>query len=116
MPEILSCLIRKLGQQFSIVSTISIYLLLLNIPSIAQDSLILLTDTIIDATVQIQTPPDDGIPVDSDIIGQGQTLFKNNCAVCHAVHEQVVGPALAGVHERRPLPWLQSWFSHGFRQ
>src|SRR5688500_6922018 len=40
----------------------------------------------------------------------GETLFKNNCAACHAASaEVVVGPGLAGVTQRRPEDWLISW-------
>jgi mono/diheme cytochrome c family protein len=39
----------------------------------------------------------------------GDALFKNNCAQCHAVNEQVVGPALAGITKRRPVSWLIPW-------
>lgn len=39
----------------------------------------------------------------------GDALFKANCAQCHAVNELVVGPALAGIDKRRPLPWLIKW-------
>lgn len=42
----------------------------------------------------------------------GETLFKGNCAQCHAVNEVVVGPALAGLHERRPVSWLIPWIKN----
>ncbi len=112
MPEILSWLIHRPGHLFSIHFSLSICFFLFHISSHAQDSLILSTDTIIDTSTQAQSPPDDGIPLDVEIISQGETLFKNNCAVCHGVYEQVVGPALAGIHERRPLPWLQSFIKN----
>jgi mono/diheme cytochrome c family protein len=48
----------------------------------------------------------DSIPSDPAIIQAGQTLFKNNCAVCHNVQQQVVGPALKSVYERRTVPWI----------
>jgi len=54
----------------------------------------------------------DGLPVDEEAISNGKTLFQNNCKVCHAIHEQVVGPALKDVHERRPLPWLLSFIKN----
>ncbi|MBC8084249.1 MAG: cytochrome c, partial [Hymenobacter sp.] len=28
---------------------------------------------------------------------------------CHALHDVVVGPALAGLHARRPEKWLLAW-------
>ena len=48
----------------------------------------------------------DGIPTDEAVISQGESLFNNNCTVCHAINQQVVGPALKNVHERQDLPWL----------
>lgn len=30
----------------------------------------------------------------------GKDLFERNCAMCHAVNQKVVGPALAGVENR----------------
>ncbi len=48
----------------------------------------------------------DGIPTDDAIVSQGESLYNNNCTVCHAINQVVVGPALKNVHERRELPWL----------
>ena len=42
----------------------------------------------------------------------GDALFKGNCAQCHAVHEQVVGPALRDIEKRRPEKWLQGWIKN----
>ncbi|WP_331144665.1 cytochrome c [Hymenobacter sp.] len=42
----------------------------------------------------------------------GETLFKGNCAQCHAVNEVVVGPALGGLHMRRPVAWLIPWIKN----
>ncbi len=49
---------------------------------------------------------DNGIPTTPEAISEGENLFSSNCAVCHAIDAQIVGPALQGVTERRPLPWL----------
>ena len=46
---------------------------------------------------------------EADAIKVGDALFKNNCAQCHAVHDKVVGPALAGITKRRPIAWLVPW-------
>jgi mono/diheme cytochrome c family protein len=54
----------------------------------------------------------DGIPTDEAAINNGKSLFTNNCTVCHAINDQVVGPALKDVHERRDLPWLQSFIKN----
>lgn len=48
----------------------------------------------------------DEIPEDVQSITEGQTLFSQHCNVCHAVGQQVIGPALASVHNRRPIDWL----------
>ena len=42
-------------------------------------------------------------------VAAGDVLFKSNCAQCHAVNEQVVGPALAGITKRRPMSWILPW-------
>jgi mono/diheme cytochrome c family protein len=39
----------------------------------------------------------------------GRKLFKSNCGACHKLDKKVVGPALAGVTERRTSEWLLSW-------
>ncbi|BDC99805.1 c-type cytochrome [Persicobacter psychrovividus] len=54
----------------------------------------------------------DGLPTDEASISAGKSLFENNCTVCHAVHEVVVGPALKNVHERRPLEWLHAFIKN----
>lgn len=41
---------------------------------------------------------------------KGETIFKNNCAQCHAVTDEVVvGPGLKGATTRRDMPWLTKW-------
>ncbi|WP_181304062.1 c-type cytochrome [Rufibacter sp. XAAS-G3-1] len=37
---------------------------------------------------------------------KGKAIFDGNCAACHAVQEQVVGPALKDVHKRRDEKWI----------
>ncbi|KAA3437127.1 c-type cytochrome [Rufibacter hautae] len=37
---------------------------------------------------------------------KGKAVFDANCAACHAVQEQVVGPALKDVHKRRDEKWI----------
>jgi mono/diheme cytochrome c family protein len=58
---------------------------------------------------QTPTQAADGLPTDEAIIAQGQSLFRQNCTVCHAINDIVVGPALGGVHTRRSTPWLISF-------
>jgi mono/diheme cytochrome c family protein len=49
---------------------------------------------------------------DAAAIAAGDALFKGNCAQCHAVNEQVVGPALGGITKRRPISWILPWIKN----
>jgi mono/diheme cytochrome c family protein len=111
MPEEICRLINKSGRRIIAVILLTVNLFFPQNYSLAQDSFPTSADTTASSSAQVQDQgaPTDGIPTDLSIIQQGQILFKNNCAVCHAVHEQVVGPALAGVYERRPLSWIESF-------
>jgi cytochrome c oxidase cbb3-type subunit 3 len=40
---------------------------------------------------------------------KGKAVFDTNCAVCHSVTEQVVGPALKDVHKRRDEKWITNF-------
>ncbi|WP_323756701.1 c-type cytochrome [Roseivirga sp.] len=52
----------------------------------------------------------DKIPTDEAIIKNGEDLFKEYiCNSCHAVDKKVVGPALAGVYDRRDVDWILSF-------
>ncbi|MCS7019672.1 MAG: cytochrome c3 family protein [Cytophagales bacterium] len=53
-----------------------------------------------------------GLSADQAVIEQGKGLFNANCKQCHAVHEKVVGPALAKVYERRTIPWLINFIKY----
>jgi mono/diheme cytochrome c family protein len=55
------------------------------------------------------------IPTDEGIISQGRTLYNNNCAVCHAIERQLVGPALKNVHERQSVDWLKAFIINSQR-
>jgi len=39
----------------------------------------------------------------------GEQLFKQNCKACHRIHEEVIGPALYGITERRPKKWIYAF-------
>ena len=49
---------------------------------------------------------------DAAAIAAGDALFKGNCTQCHAINEQVVGPALSGITKRRPISWLIPWIKN----
>ncbi|PWJ60151.1 mono/diheme cytochrome c family protein [Dyadobacter jejuensis] len=43
-------------------------------------------------------------------VAHGETVFKNNCAQCHAItDERVVGPGLKGATSRNDMAWLTKW-------
>jgi cytochrome c2 len=71
----------------------SIFFILLHTNSFSQDSA--------DSTASAR--------LNQELIDAGATLFKNNCQVCHEVHEVKVGPALANITDRRPLEWIKSF-------
>jgi hypothetical protein len=48
-------------------------------------------------------------------VAAGETLFKNNCQVCHEIHEAKVGPALANITDRRPIEWIKSFILNSQR-
>lgn len=47
--------------------------------------------------------------LNADLVSAGAVLFKNNCQVCHEVHEQKVGPALADVTTRQTPEWIKKF-------
>ena len=75
------------------------------------------TDTDIQADQAPQdVPAQEGeIPESEEVIALGKQLFTGNCTVCHALNEVVVGPALAGIHERRPVPWIKEFIVNSQR-
>lgn len=46
--------------------------------------------------------------IDDDMAEAGEALFVANCAACHKLDERYVGPALAGVTERRSPEWIMN--------
>jgi mono/diheme cytochrome c family protein len=50
------------------------------------------------------------ISTDPAAISAGKALFDANCKTCHRIDKKLVGPALAGVHERAPsIDWIKSF-------
>lgn len=45
-------------------------------------------------------------PQEQEIDHPGQKIFKANCTPCHRIHQKLIGPALAGVLERRDSLWV----------
>jgi cytochrome c2 len=54
--------------------------------------------------------PGAAAPAGGGDAAKGETIFKNNCAQCHAVtDERVVGPGLKGASGRHDFAWLSKW-------
>ncbi len=49
---------------------------------------------------------------DQSIVKNGESLFKGNCTVCHAIDEVVIGPALRDIHERRNEEWIYAFIKN----
>ena len=47
-------------------------------------------------------------PIDESLAAEGQELFKLKCSACHKISKRFVGPALAGVTERRTPEWIMN--------
>lgn len=59
------------------------------------------------------TAQDAAAPAADGDAAAGETLFKNNCAQCHAVTDEViVGPGMKGIEERRDFAWLKKWINN----
>jgi mono/diheme cytochrome c family protein len=43
---------------------------------------------------------------------EGKKLFKSLCASCHKLDKKLVGPALAGIEEKRTNEWLKAWIKN----
>ena len=55
---------------------------------------------------------DDSPSFDESVVKNGESLFKGNCTVCHAIDEVVIGPALRDVHERRDQEWIYAFIKN----
>lgn len=52
----------------------------------------------------------DAVPTDEAIIAKGEQLFSEwACNTCHKVDQKLVGPALAGVYDRRSIDWIYAF-------
>jgi mono/diheme cytochrome c family protein len=46
--------------------------------------------------------------IDAAMATRGEELFKNLCSACHKMDKKFVGPAVAGVTERRSPEWIMN--------
>ena len=82
----------------------------------AQDAAAVKKEGVVPGATAAATPATIAAPAtgggDAAAIAAGDALFKGNCTQCHAIGEQVVGPALSGITKRRPISWLIPWIKN----
>lgn len=52
------------------------------------------------------------VSFDQNIVSNGESLFKGNCTVCHAINDVLIGPALRDVHERQSEEWIYAFIKN----
>ncbi|MGK7397088.1 MAG: c-type cytochrome [Candidatus Cyclobacteriaceae bacterium M3_2C_046] len=69
-------------------------------PAPAQiDSLAYLADSVMEIK-------ENRLPKTAYAISHGRELFQRHCNACHMISHELIGPALASISNKRPLPWL----------
>lgn len=46
--------------------------------------------------------------IDETMAGKGKKLFNNECASCHRIQDESMGPALGGVLQKRSPQWVMN--------
>lgn len=67
---------------------------------------------VVEDAVAPATQVPDEVPSDAASVARGRDLFGQHCSVCHMVEKQLIGPALASVHNTRPIPWLLAFIKN----
>jgi mono/diheme cytochrome c family protein len=49
-----------------------------------------------------------GSEIDQALVEKGKAIFEGKCAACHKFDQRYVGPALAGVTQRRKPEWIMN--------
>ncbi len=49
--------------------------------------------------------PDD---IDSEMAARGEATFNAICVACHMTNQRMIGPAMAGVYDRRSPEWVMN--------
>ncbi len=50
--------------------------------------------------------------LNDELVKAGESIFKNNCLVCHSIHDKKVGPALADVTSRRTVDQIKAFITN----
>lgn len=46
--------------------------------------------------------------IDEELAAQGKATFEMICVACHQINQRMIGPAMAGVYERRSPEWVMN--------
>ncbi len=46
--------------------------------------------------------------INAEMASRGEAKFKTICVACHMVDQRMIGPAMAGVYERRSPEWVMN--------
>ncbi len=46
--------------------------------------------------------------IDQEMAARGKATFEMICIACHQVNQRMIGPAMAGVYERRSPEWVMN--------
>jgi mono/diheme cytochrome c family protein len=49
-----------------------------------------------------------GPEIDEELAARGEGKFSTICVACHQMNQRMIGPALAGVYERRSPEWVMN--------
>lgn len=45
-------------------------------------------------------------------VAEGKKLYKKHCTQCHKINQKLVGPALAGINDKKSESWLIPWIKN----
>ena len=63
-------------------------------------------------STKIYAQEEPNVAIDESIVKNGESLFKGNCTVCHAIDEVIIGPALRDIHERKSEEWIYAFIKN----
>jgi mono/diheme cytochrome c family protein len=46
--------------------------------------------------------------INSELAAAGESKYKTICVICHMANQRMIGPALAGIYERRSPEWVMN--------
>jgi len=92
-----------------ILLPILFFFLSLNCVRAQSDSTV--TETASDSAITETASSQAGIS-DEAVVAEGEKLFKANCRACHAIDQRLIGPALAGIYDRRDMDWIKAFIKN----